>query len=276
MLERYGFAHGLRWIYDTSNADTRHDRNFIRHRVLPTLQARWPSINRTLSRVAANQQDAAWVLNDVAAADYSATISASPGILSRTALVALAPARQRNVVRYWLQFLGLPMAGRVQIEAIVSDAAGGSEESSPCVRWPGAEVRRYRDSIYAMRPRSAAVAELHQPLAWDFKTPLEMREGRLSATRVRGSGLSACLSQQRSAEVRLRRGGERCRPAGCQYTRTLKKLFQERGVPPWERGRLPLIYVGGDLAAVADLWVCEPFAAAKDELGWLLSWRSAQ
>src|SRR5690606_13429658 len=34
-LERYARARGLRWIEDESNADERHDRNFLRHRVLP-------------------------------------------------------------------------------------------------------------------------------------------------------------------------------------------------------------------------------------------------
>jgi tRNA(Ile)-lysidine synthase len=36
----------------------------------------------------------------------------------------------------------------------------------------------------------------------------------------------------------------------------LKKLFQEHGIPPWERERVPLIKIDGKLAAVADLWIC--------------------
>jgi len=31
---------------------------------------------------------------------------------------------------------------------------------------------------------------------------------------------------------------------------TCGKLFQEAGVPPWQRERIPLLYVGGELAAV--------------------------
>jgi tRNA(Ile)-lysidine synthase len=36
-------------------------------------------------------------------------------------------------------------------------------------------------------------------------------------------------------------------------------------MPPWERKRLPLLYVGEDLAAVGDRWVCEPYAAQASE-----------
>jgi len=41
-------------------------------------------------------------------------------------------------------------------------------------------------------------------------------------------------------------------------------------VPPWERSRLPLIYVNDELAAIGDRWVCEPFAARTHEAGWKL------
>jgi len=56
-----------------------------------------------------------------------------------------------------------------------------------------------------------------------------------------------------------------CRLAGNRYRRSLKKLLQESAVPPWERARLPLLYVGEDLAAVGDRWVCEPYAALASE-----------
>jgi tRNA(Ile)-lysidine synthase len=52
----------------------------------------------------------------------------------------------------------------------------------------------------------------------------------------------------------------------------LKKLFQERGIPPWERDRVPLIYRGNDLIAVAGLWVCEGFEVAPGEAGIRFVW----
>lgn len=275
VLERYGYGHGLHWISDSSNADMRYDRNFIRHRVLPALQARWPSVNRTLSRVASNQQDAVVLLDDLAASDYTAVAGLVPRTLSRRRLVALTPERQRNVVRYWLRCRSLPTPGQVHLEAILLDAAFGSEQISPCMQWRGAQVRRYHDNIYAMRPL-ASMPRLRTRLGWDPRTPLELAQGRLRATRIRGAGLSARLCEEGCVEVRFRRGGERCRPAGRRHTRLLKKLFQEQGIPPWERGILPLICIDGDLAAVADLWVCEPFAARGGEDGWLVSWQPTE
>jgi tRNA(Ile)-lysidine synthase len=55
-------------------------------------------------------------------------------------------------------------------------------------------------------------------------------------------------------EVRLRRGGERIKPAGDPHTRELRALFQQARIPPWLRVRCPLIYAGDELVAVADRW----------------------
>ena len=53
----------------------------------------------------------------------------------------------------------------------------------------------------------------------------------------------------------------------------LKNLFQEAAIPPWERDRIPLIYLGDELAMVAGLWVCEPFQASAAEDGIVIDWQ---
>ena len=69
--------------------------------------------------------------------------------------------------------------------------------------------------------------------------------------------------------VRFRRGGERLRPAGTLHHRTLKKLFQEHAIPPWMRMRLPLVYAGEQLVAVAGV---VPATAEFSGRGWRLDW----
>ncbi|WP_340123251.1 tRNA lysidine(34) synthetase TilS [Methylobacter svalbardensis] len=60
-------------------------------------------------------------------------------------------------------------------------------------------------------------------------------------------------------EIRFRRGGEKVCLPGRQGHHSLKNLFQEAGIPPWERDRIPLIYLDDRLAAVADKWISAEF-----------------
>jgi len=87
-----------------------------------------------------------------------------------------------------------------------------------------------------------------------------------------GRGLS--VERLRSAPVTLRRrsGGERLRLAPGRPQRTLKNLFQEGGVPPWERERLPLVYCGDALVAVPGIGEACEWRAARGERGLIVTW----
>ena len=68
-------------------------------------------------------------------------------------------------------------------------------------------------------------------------------------------------------EIGFRQPGLRCRPAGRGGSVSLKKLFQELGIPPWQRQRVPLLFIDGEVAAVADEVICEPFNGDQDLTG---------
>lgn len=272
-LRAYAERHGLHWVDDPSNFDTGFDRNFLRHEILPRLAQRWPAAARTLSRAAEHNAEAFKVLESVAQDDLCQVRGGRPGTASVAALRALDGARCRNVLRLWLRERKLPIPSQAQLAHIVRDVLTAAEDAMPCVHWPGAEVRRYRDLLYAMPPRRP-----HAPdtvLNWDIQHPLELPggNGRLIAHETVGAGLRADIVRASRVTVRFRRGGERCRPAGRGQTHALKKLLQEAGVPPWERDRIPLIYADDHLAAVVELWVCEPYQAGAEEQGLRIEWQ---
>lgn len=261
-LRVYAETHHLAWVEDHSNRDLRFDRNYLRHEITPRLRARWPSYARTLSRSATHCAEAAQLMQALAEMD-----SGAPDTLSVTALRALDETRQRNVLRAWIKRLGLPLPNAAHLDRVLRDVVYAKYDSTPLVHWPGAEVRRYRDLIHAMQPLPS-----HNPgqiLIWDTDTPLMLPNelGRLTATPIKGKGIKAALWQTLPVTVRFRRGGERCRPVGRKENHELKKLFQASGIPPWQRDRIPLVYLGEQLAAVADLWLCEPFQADSEEMG---------
>ena len=81
------------------------------------------------------------------------------------------------------------------------------------------------------------------------------------------------MRAEKPLRVRLRAGGERLQPDAKRPRRTLKNLFQEAGVPPWERDRLPLIVCGDDLVWVPGLGVDVRYRAAENAVGILPEWR---
>jgi tRNA(Ile)-lysidine synthase len=76
--------------------------------------------------------------------------------------------------------------------------------------------------------------------------------------------------------VRLRRGGERLRPAGDRHPRELRDLFQQAALPPWQREGCPLILAADELIAVADLWRTAQGAQLFDAVGAQPRWIRAR
>lgn len=267
----YAREHRLRWIEDPSNTDTRYDRNLLRQRIMPELQQHWPGLGKVLARAASHQADQVELAQALAALDYPACCCSDSACLSVSAVRVLSPARQRNLLRYWLEQAGLPLPSRALLERIRAEMLSGRQDASPLVHWPGAEVRRYRDGLHSMTPLPS-----HHPAKryrWDFRKPLSLDQagGILSATAVMGRGLR--VDERAGAmDIRFRQGGEVLQPAGRRHHHQLKKLFQEWGVPDWERDRVPLVYRNDALIAVAGFCVCEGFQATAEQAGLDLQW----
>ena len=271
-LEQYAAAARLRWVEDSSNQDTELNRNFLRHEVLPLVRQRWPGLDQVVARNAAHWQDAVTVLDELARRDWQ---QCGAGVALRIPeMLMLSPARQRVLLRYWLQQRQAPMPSSRQLAEIERLARDRPRSGQGCVRWSGVALWRHRDHLSLQDG-----LDIRDPgtLAWPDPAQTLMVQGtgyQLSMQAVQGAGLKRAALAGKSLSVRLRQGGERCRLPGRQHHSTLKKLLQAASVPPWERSRMPLIYVDNELAAVADRWVCAPFAAGPDEPGWQLRWQA--
>jgi tRNA(Ile)-lysidine synthase len=137
-------------------------------------------------------------------------------------------------------------------------------------------VRRYRDGLYLLPIRASF--DVLAVFEWDGQGSLDLTHGNgeLVAEATTAWGIAEAIWRKGGISVRYRQGGERCRLPGRSGTHELKKLFQEAGVPPWLRERTPLVYIGGELAAIAGRWVCEAFAGKLGENNIALIWRSGE
>lgn len=260
-LGAYADKHGLEWIEDPSNHDTSFRRNFIRQNVFPALVSQWPAAAETLSRSASHCADAAILLDNLAVSDLQQVQGAQPHLLSIKPLIALDDARQRNVIRYWIKSLGFPLPRQAHLERLQQDVLYAGQDRMPLVCWQDVEIRRYRNTIYVISPLMPF--DHTAVLPWDLQTSLQLPGdlGVLEVRKTEGTGIKASALTQGNISVRFRQGGEAYRPSGNGHAISLKKLFQKQGVPPWQRDRIPLIYIGDQLVAVAGICVCEAFTA---------------
>lgn len=246
-LEAYARAEGLDWIEDPSNACVDHSRNYLRHQIMPVLKQRWPHAPINLARTAGHLAEAEALLNELAELDL---IAARPRhgrawlrlpSLDLQVLKMLSPARQRNALRLWLSaFTSLPDTDHWAGWEALRDAA---EDRAPIWRLNAGVLRRGDGCIWWLSGLWLQGPE--EPVEWPVSAEQLMLPGN-GCVRLSGEPGAGRL------QVRYRQGGESLRLAG-RGRRDLKRLLNETGLPGFVRARLPLLYLEGELIAVANL-----------------------
>lgn len=270
-IEAWTRIQPLTWISDPSNDNSRFDRNFLRHEVLPMLRTRWPAATQSAVRSANHLSEATLLLDDLAQADLA--VAAVGPCLQVAVLASLSAARRRNLLRYWTRLRGARTPSTRKLLALEHDMLVAQEDRVPVIDWGGFEVRRFRGLLYGERMRTWS-GRGTTAFDWDWSHPIVLPDdlGSLSAQDGHGSGLSRKLLP-RTLRVEFRLGGELLRPAGQLHHRRLKKLLQDADILPWWRSRLPLLWVDDQLAAVGDLWTADEFSAGAEAESVRVIWR---
>ncbi|MED7670471.1 tRNA lysidine(34) synthetase TilS [Pseudomonas moraviensis subsp. stanleyae] len=262
-LESYAQAHQLRWIEDPSNQDRQFSRNYLRHQVMPVLTERWPQAQASMARTAAHLREAQGLLDELAQIDLAQAETpheyAWLGVpsLALAPLAALSEARQRNALSHWLGPLtGLPdtdhWSGWIDLRDAIADA-------SPKWRLADGELHRSAGRVWWLSGKW-----LQTPvIGADWQTPT-------SALRLADNGRVMFNGHAPFGPLRIayRHGGEIMQLAE-RGNRDLKRLLNERAVPAFARGRLPLLFRGEELLAVANLSGLD----GQVHEGWTLHWQ---
>ncbi|KVO93330.1 tRNA lysidine(34) synthetase TilS [Burkholderia ubonensis] len=265
-LERYAVQHELAWIDDESNQDTRFARNALRVDVLPALAVHFPGFRDALGRAAQHAASAQRLLDDLAELDFAGAARDDGRALSRSALVALDDARGANLLRFWMRRLGLPGASAARLADMMRQLRDAHDAHALRVDHAGQCLRLYRDAVSweagdsgdpaddgSGAPRPECTCTWSGQEVWHLPA---WRGTFVFAPAAPGDADAVPDALLRAAPLaaRARAGGERMRTAPGGPGRTLKNLFQERGVPSWQRDG-PLLFAGDRLLFVPRLGV---------------------
>jgi tRNA(Ile)-lysidine synthase len=272
-LTDYANQHQLVWCDDPSNDDTRFDRNFLRHQVLPLLRQRWPAMDRRLATTAAVMGDTAQLLDEVAVADLYLlnSDSANSECLPTAALLDLSKPRRHNLLRHWLALHKVPVLSHAAMQQVDDEVLTSADDAQPCLIFGAWSLRRNHGQLWLAPYERHGNESVCEPWSATI-TQADLDHGVmvLSAGQLDAGDytVAIALAVGDHLELRGRVGGERCKPLGRAHSQSLKKLLQEAKVPAWERQHLPLFYINGELAMVADLWVNAGFEAAFGQPAW--------
>ena len=135
---------GLRWVDDESNEDVAFSRNFIRHKIVPVLETRFPAAVENLARSAEYFAEAQEMLDEVARQDLGACRDFPVPV---SLLSALSAPRARNALRYLLALRGLQAPTSKRLEEVLRQFIEAAPDRHPSLDLPVYRLFRTRGLI---------------------------------------------------------------------------------------------------------------------------------
>ena len=265
LLENFLRERNIPWLEDPSNRDLSFDRNYVRNKLFPDLDQRWPGVVLRLNHTASLARNFTMVLNRLLAEQHGALIL-DRYRLAIEPFLRLEPEMQAMLLRQWLrdQDIVSPPKKRMH-EFLVQLNTSAGACTHPELRWAQWLIKRHGEILWLHRvpspefcPSLHWVSGMHVDLGSDFGS------FRLSGNPVTTPDGWEIGPRRKTARMRSHANGPR---------RKLKEVMRECGLPPWLRSTIPVLYWHGEAAAVGDWLFSADLKRFLSEHGLVYNWR---
>jgi tRNA(Ile)-lysidine synthase len=260
----YGYQqeHKLKFIEDSSNLDNKYDRNYLRNKVIPLIKKRFPQFAATSGRSIKHIADAYNYQNLMNAELYENVLEGT-NQLNGLKLKKLSNYDMGNVIRYWLNEHQVLMPSVKVLEQIVNQVKKITLESCINIKVDEMSIRSYNNSLFLLKN----IENSFKSVIWKDQHRVILSNNReVLANKKVGKGL--LLDESKKIVIdKPHNMNLKIKIKAKQPARSLKYIFQENKIPPWERENYPCVYVEDKLIAVIGLADSVEYATNKNEMG---------
>lgn len=284
-IEAYAKLNSLQFIEDDSNTDQRFSRNFLRQRLIPMIEDRWPGASDRLVEFSRDVRKINQSLKQQTMAQLDTCIEYRPQwLLDQQRLINIATLKlldvgaQRRVVREWLKLQGIQPPSRETLERIFLEVVETRIDAEPLLRISTRFIlTRYQRMLVVLD--EGVCLSAFEPMLWDWRQKPVLVLGDRSLICSFEHEQEGSIIQLPKKTLLLKRrchisGDEKFAIVGRHGRKTLKKWLQDYKVPPWLRGYLPFVFNGNQMVAAPGLWSCVG-DGSSDVDGIYLSWKNA-
>lgn len=261
-LAAYASQQQLSWVNDESNEDTRFERNFIRRYITPILLERWPHFIATTRRSMQHLADLQQLADHYTAQAQEKCVNKNMLLLEE--LSNLLPLQQDLVVRRWLSGYALNPSNH-WLTTLKQQVIAARNDATPVLVCAKYQIRRYANRLYLLTDAQVTVPQ--QSIIWQGETELSLPDGGYLQFTNQPQTEALPLAVE-AGQIVFGQLSLRFKPASSAVSKPLKQWFKLWQVPPWQRLRVPLLLVDGELVAVAGFASSNLPGHAKCWLSW--------
>lgn len=249
-IESYAVSFGINYVTDKTNFELDADRNFIRLKVIPLIEERYPSAVRAVNALSKESAGIKSYL-DGELDEKLIRVELGAVVLSVSALeTPLAERYVRRAVSYFT----LTDVTREMVASAISLALkkSGSKAELSC----GVVAERESDAVAFYIPRVKFDGEKQVKIGANFIDGLAVDIEKTDIMPNDGKALTVDLDGISGATLRFRRDGDVFAPFG-GGSKKLKQYLIDKKIPRRLRDRIPLICRGNEVLVVVGVEISD-------------------
>lgn len=245
-IAAFAHQHQLSWVEDSSNQDNRFDRNYIRNVIAPLLTGRWPAFTDTALRSMQHLAEHQQLLDHFTEQAMARCIEHKQ--LNLTTLKQQLPLQQKLVIRRWLAQFQLNPSSQ-WLQTLQQQVIQAREDAQPQLVLGDYQIRRFNQRLYLVQEDRLPASTCR--MSWQMQDNLLLPVG-LGELVVSSTATPDTLPMVRG-EVQVVFGQLSLpfKPANQAQHKPVKQWFKLWQLPPWQRGRVPLLLRDDNLIAIA-------------------------
>ena len=240
-IEKYVKEKKIEFIHDLTNNDTSFDRNYIRKNIIPTVKARWSGFSKVMKHNIMLQNSYKNIANDYCKVIFDHVVSNKQVDIN---LLKSYPKYLHGIfLRYFMSQTINYELSKNELSSILKLFYSDNNDYPKLILKNNLSIIRYNNFFYIIEDKIKN--NLSEQL-WDLNEDISFGDFRLTINELKDKGIYDCLCKKAPIILRNVKGKERMMLNKHNHQK-LKKIFQAKNIPLWERQRFILLFSQNEL-----------------------------
>ena len=240
-IEKYVMEKRIQFIHDLTNNDTSFDRNYIRKNIIPTVKARWSGFSKVMKHNIMLQNSYKNIANDYCKVIFDHVVSNKQVDIN---LLKSYPKYLHGIfLRYFMSQTINYELSKNELSSILKLFYSDNNDYPKLILKNNLSIIRYNNFFYIIEDKIKN--NLSEQL-WDLNEDISFGDFRLTINELKDKGIYDCLCKKAPIILRNVKGKERMMLNKHNHQK-LKKIFQAKNIPVWERQRFILLFSQNEL-----------------------------
>ena len=231
----------LKFINDHSNKDLSYDRNYIRNKIIPSVDKRWKNIHKVMNHNIELQNNYSQIVDDYCEKIHASLIKKNE--LKIEKLLSYPYYLHSTFLRYWINKEVRYNLSKNEIYSLLSIIKGTNNDYPTYILKNKISIIRYNDCLYIVKAENDKSTSNK---IWDMRSDVCFGNYQIKLNKLKEEGIYYSLSLKAPITLKKVSGNEKIMLNKTNH-QELKKIFQNRSIPLWERNKFILFYSHNEL-----------------------------